>query len=133
MISSLRLHTATKPVQTNQYHNSQYSDSKQICLIFHTQKPTVFQLTLSWGLVSQNKWKRSFQVISRRKKEYKQHVLNAQYLGNDKFIFQLIVKQRYFHKPTYRSLRKTLLTLRDKMNQISTELTNWVFHIYHVV
>ena len=50
------------------------------------------------------------------KKEYKQQVLHAQYLSQDKFVFHLIVKPRYFHKPTYRSLRKTLLVLRDQMN-----------------
>ena len=50
------------------------------------------------------------------KKEYKQQVLHAHYLGHDKFVFHLIVKPRYFHKPTYRSLRKGLLALRDPMN-----------------
>ena len=50
------------------------------------------------------------------KKEYKQQVLHAQYLGHDKFVFHLIVKPRYFHKPTYRSLRKALSALRDQMN-----------------
>ena len=49
-------------------------------------------------------------------KEYKQQVLHAQYLGHDKFVFHLIVKPRYFHKPTYRSLRKALSALRDQMN-----------------
>ena len=37
-------------------------------------------------------------------------------MGYDKFVFHLIVKQRYFHKPTYRSLRKALLALRDQIN-----------------
>ena len=50
------------------------------------------------------------------KKEYKQQVLHAQYLGHDKFVFHLIVKPRYFHKPTYRSLRKALLALHDQLN-----------------
>ena len=50
------------------------------------------------------------------KKEYKQQILHAQYLGHDKFLFHLIVKPRFFHKPTYRSLRKALLALRDQMN-----------------
>ena len=45
------------------------------------------------------------------KKEYKQQVLHAQYLGDDKFVFPWIVKPRFFHKPTYRSLRKALLAL----------------------
>ena len=50
------------------------------------------------------------------KKAYKQQLLHAQYLGHGKIVFHLIVKSRYFHKPTYRSLRKTLLALRDQMN-----------------
>ena len=50
------------------------------------------------------------------KKEYKQQVLHAPYLGHEKFVFHLIVKPRYFYKPTYRSLRKALLALRDQMN-----------------
>ena len=37
-------------------------------------------------------------------------------MGHDKFVFHLIVKQRYFHKPTYRSQRKALLALHDQMN-----------------
>ena len=37
-------------------------------------------------------------------------------MGHDKFVFHLIVKPRYFHKPTNRSLRKALLALRDQMN-----------------
>ena len=50
------------------------------------------------------------------KKEYKQQVLHSQYLGHDRFVFHLIVKPRYFHKPTYRSLRKILIALRDQMH-----------------
>ena len=50
------------------------------------------------------------------KKEYKQQVLHAQYLGHDKFVFHFIVKPRYFHKPTYRSLRKALSALREQMD-----------------
>ena len=42
--------------------------------------------------------------------------MHAQYLGHDKFVFHVIVKPRYFHKPTYRFLRKDLLALRDQMN-----------------
>ena len=37
-------------------------------------------------------------------------------MGHDKFVFHLIVKPRYFHQLTYRSLRKTLLALRDQIN-----------------
>ena len=33
-----------------------------------------------------------------------------------KICFHLIVKPRYFHKPTYRYLRKALLALRDQLN-----------------
>ena len=60
--------------------------------------------------------KEKFPIYFPTKKEYKQQVLHAQYFGHDKFVFHLIVKSRYFHKPTYRSLRKTLLALRDQMN-----------------
>ena len=84
---------------------------------------------LGAGLAKQIKEK--FPSYFPTKKEYKQQVLHAQYLGHDKFVFLLIVKPRYFHKPTYHSLRKALLTLRDQMN--FSESTNWVFHIYHVV
>ena len=37
-------------------------------------------------------------------------------MGSAKFVFHLIVKPRYFHKPTYRSLRKASLALRDHMS-----------------
>ena len=47
--------------------------------------------------------------------------MHAQYLGHDKFVFHLIVKPRYFHKPIYRSLRKTLLALRDQMKFYRTD------------
>ena len=47
---------------------------------------------------------------------YEQQVQHAQYLGHDKFVFQLIVKPRYFLKPTCGTLRKTLLALSDEMN-----------------
>ena len=66
------------------------------------------------GLAKQIKEK--FPSFFPTQKEYQQQVLHAQYLGHDKFVFHLIVKPRYFHKPTYRSLRKTLLALRDQMN-----------------
>ena len=69
---------------------------------------------LGAGLAKQIKEK--FPSYFPTKKEYKQQVLHAQYLGHDKFVFHLIVKPRYFHKPTYRSLRKALLALRDQMN-----------------
>ena len=69
---------------------------------------------LGAGLAEQIKEK--FPSYFPTKKECKQQVLHAQYLGHDKFVFHLIVKPRYFHKPTYRSLRKALLALRDHMN-----------------
>ena len=69
---------------------------------------------LGAGLAKQIKEK--FPSYFPTQKEYKQQVLHAQYLGHDKFVFHLIVKPRYFHKPTYRSLRKALLALRDQMN-----------------
>ena len=69
---------------------------------------------LGAGLAKQIKEK--FPSYFPTQKEYKQQVLHAQYLGHDKFVFHLIVKPRYFHKPTYRSLRKAILALRDQMN-----------------
>ena len=60
--------------------------------------------------------KENFPSYFPTKKEYKQPVLHAQYLGHDKFVFHLIVKPRYFLKPAYRSLRKALLALCDQMN-----------------
>ena len=66
------------------------------------------------GLAKQIKEK--FPSYFPTKKDYKQQVLHAQYLVHDKFVLLLRVKPRYFHKPTYRSLRKTLLALRDQMN-----------------
>ena len=69
---------------------------------------------LGAGLAKQIKEK--FPSYFSTKTEYKQIVLHAQYLGLDKYVFHLIVKPRYFHKPTYRSLRKALLALRDQMN-----------------
>ena len=39
---------------------------------------------------------------------------------NEKFLFYLITKERYFHKPTYEKLRESLIHLRDLM--ISLEL-----------
>ena len=69
---------------------------------------------LGAGLAKQIKEK--FPNYFPTQKEYKQQVLHAQYLGHDKFVFHLIVKPRYFHRPTYRSLRKALLALRDQMN-----------------
>ena len=69
---------------------------------------------LGAGLAKQIKEK--FPSYLPTKKAYKQQVLHAQYLGHDKFVFHLIVKPGYFHKPTYRCLRKTLLVLCDQMN-----------------
>ena len=60
---------------------------------------------LGAGLAQQIKEK--FPSYFPTKKEYKQQVLLAQYLGLDKFVFLSIVKLRFFHKPTYRS-EKTL-------------------------
>ena len=37
-------------------------------------------------------------------------------MGQDKNVVHLIVKPHYFHKPTYRSLRKTIRALRVQMN-----------------
>ena len=69
---------------------------------------------LGAGLAKQIKEK--FPSYFPTKKAYKQQVLHAYYLGHDKFVFHLIVKPRYFHKPTYRSLRKALLALRYQMH-----------------
>ena len=69
---------------------------------------------LGAGLAKQIK--KTFSSFFWTKKEYKLQVLHAQYLGLDKFVFHLIVKPSYFHKSTYRSLRKTLLALRDELN-----------------
>ena len=69
---------------------------------------------LGAGLAKQIKEK--FPNYFLTKKEYKQQVLQAQYLGHDKFVFHLIVEPRFFHKPTYRSLRKAFLALSDQMN-----------------
>ena len=66
---------------------------------------------LGAGLAKQIKGK--FPRFFATNKEYKQQVLPAQYLGNEKLVFQLIVKPRFFHKPTYRSLKKSLWALRD--------------------
>ena len=73
-----------------------------------------FDFKLGAGFVKQIKEK--FPTYFPTKQEYKQQVLHAQYLGHDKFVFHLVVKPRYFHKPTYRSLRKTLLALSDQMH-----------------
>ena len=69
---------------------------------------------LGAGLAKQIKEK--FPSYFPTKKEYKQQVLHGQYLGRVKFVFHLIVKPRYFHKPTYRSLRKALLALHDQLS-----------------
>ena len=74
---------------------------------------------LGAGLAKQIKEK--FRSYFPTKKEYKQQVLHAKYLGHDKFVFHLIVKPRYFHKLSYRSLRKTLLALRDQMSFYRTD------------
>ena len=64
-------------------------------------------------------------------KEFKQQVLNTQYLGNDQLVFLLIVEQRYLHKATYRSRRKKLMALRDQLSfYLETDLS---FHICYVV
>ena len=75
---------------------------------------TSVDFKLGAGLAKQIK--ENFPSYFTTKKEYKQQVLHAQYLGHDNFVFHLIAKPRYFHKPTYRSLRKTLFALRDKIN-----------------
>ena len=68
---------------------------------------------LGAGLAKQKK--RSFRVISRQKRS-----TSNKYRTPSTWVmiifFHLVVKPCYFHKPTYRSLRKTLLALRDQMN-----------------
>ena len=43
----------------------------------------------------------------------RQQCLYAQAVGDNTFVYHLIVKPRYFHKPSYRSLKKSLSALRD--------------------
>ena len=55
---------------------------------------------LGAGLLKQIKEK--FPSCFPTKKDYKQQVLHAQYLGNDKLVIPLVVKPRFFHKPSHR-------------------------------
>ena len=67
-------------------------------------------------LVPRNQSKGSYQIISRHKNEYKQQVLDAKYLGNEKSIFHLIIKLRVFHEAYTPLPIKSLLALCDQMS-----------------
>ena len=71
------------------------------------------EFKMKTGLVKKKK-KNSSELPTR--KEYKQQVLHAQYLGDKKFVVDLIVRLCCFHKSTYRSLRKALLALLDQLS-----------------
>lgn len=40
--------------------------------------------------------------------------------NNDMLVYHLVTKEKYYHKPTYESLKKSLISMRDQITSVKT-------------